>query len=112
MTWCENWELKLNINKCSVVDFFDRKTTNKDFTYILRGEKISIVESVKYLGLTLTNNVSWNTHIRNTCGKAFKKFGFVKRIVGKSVEKVRERCYFALVRPHLEYACSVMGPCR
>ena len=110
MAWCENWELELNINKCSVVNFFERKTTNNDFTYSLRGEKISIVESVKYLGLTLTNNLSWNTHIRNTCGKALKKLGFVKRIVGKSVEKVRERCYFALVRPHLEYACSVWDP--
>ena len=65
---------------------------------------------MKYLGVTLTKNLSWSAHIHNICGKAFKKLGFVKRIVGRSEEKVRERCYFALVRPHLEYACSVWDP--
>jgi hypothetical protein len=40
-----------------------------------------------------------------------KKLGFIRRIVGRSSnEKVNERCYFALVRPHLEYAASIWDP--
>jgi hypothetical protein len=47
-------------------------------------------------------------NIRNTCGKTLKKLGFIKRVVGRySDEKVKETCYFALVRPHLEYAASI-----
>ena len=38
---------------------------------------------------------------------ALRKLGFVKRIVGRSDEKVLERCNFTLVGPHLEYACSI-----
>jgi hypothetical protein len=72
------------------------------------GINIKATDEVKYLGLTITSNLSWGTHIRNICGIALKKLGFVKRIVGRfSDEKVKERCYFALVRPHLEYAASV-----
>ena len=110
MKWCDDWELDLNIDKCSVVKFFERQSAVNDYSYKLRGENLSVVESVKYLGVTLTNNLSWSTHIRIICGKALKKLGFVKRIVGKSEEKVRERCYLALVRPHLEYACSIWDP--
>ena len=54
--------------------------------------------------------MNWSTHIRKICGKAAKKLRFIKRIVGKCDENVRERCYFTLVRPHLEYAASVWDP--
>jgi hypothetical protein len=40
-----------------------------------------------------------------------KNLEFIKRIVGiSSKEKVKERCYFALVRPHFEYAASIWDP--
>ena len=67
----------------------------------------NVVHSVKYLGITLTNNLNWSTHIRNICGKAKRKLGLIRRIVGRNDERVRERCYFALVRPQLEYASSI-----
>ena len=108
--WCDDWELELNIHKCSVVNFFKKKSTTEDFLYSIQGKNIAIGESVKYLGVTLTNNLNWSAHIRNICGRALRKLGFVKRIVGRSDEKVRERCYFTLVRPHLEYACSIWDP--
>jgi hypothetical protein len=40
-----------------------------------------------------------------------KKLGFIKRVVGRySDEKVKETCYFALVRPHLKYAARIWDP--
>jgi hypothetical protein len=37
--------------------------------------------------------------------------GFIWRILGRSSnEKVKERCYFVLVRPHPEYAASIWDP--
>jgi hypothetical protein len=66
-------------------------------------------DEVKYLGVTLTSDISWGENIRNICGKALKKLEFIKRVVGRySDEKVT--CYFALVRPHLEYAMSIWDP--
>ena len=30
----------------------------------------TVVESIKYLGVTITNNLRWNTHVSNVCTKA------------------------------------------
>ena len=110
LKWCDEWQLELNLNKCAVMNFFKKKNHPQDLIYNLRGVPLDVVESVKYLGVTLTNNLSWGPHISKICGKANQKMGFIRHIVGKSDEKVKERCYFALVRPHLEYACSIWDP--
>ena len=70
--------------------------------YNINGVQLSNSESVKYLGVTLTRDLSWRKHIREICGKANRKLGFVKRILWKCDEKVKERCYITLVRTHLE----------
>ena len=36
-------------------------------TYTLEG---TVLESIKYLGVTITNDLKWNTHITNVCTKA------------------------------------------
>jgi hypothetical protein len=51
------------------------------------------------------------THIQNICGKALKNLGIIRHTVGRSSnEKVKERCYFAEVRPHLKYSASIWDP--
>ena len=89
--WCNDWQLELNIDKCSVMNFFPKKNNANDYTYKIRCKTLSKVETVKYLGVTITNKLTWGTHIHKICGRALKKLGFVKRVVGRSEEKVRER---------------------
>ena len=36
----------------------------------LEGTVLENVESIKYLGVTITNDLKWNTHISNVCTKA------------------------------------------
>jgi hypothetical protein len=75
------------------------------------GVSINKAEKLKYLGITIKSVLSWKTHIQNVCGKELKNLGSIRRIVGRSSnEKVKERCYFALVRPHIEYAASIWDP--
>ena len=38
--------------------------------YTLEGTVLENVESIKYLGVTITNDLKWNTHISNVCTKA------------------------------------------
>jgi hypothetical protein len=107
--WCDSWQLELNLKKCVVVNFWKRKNAPCN-SYCINNTKLESVESVKYLGVKLTNDLSWSGHIREIAGQANRKLGFVKRILGKCDDKVREISYFSLVRPHLEYAASIWDP--
>ena len=38
--------------------------------YTLKGKVLEIVDSIKYLGVIITNDLKWNTHITKFCTKA------------------------------------------
>ena len=68
------------------------------------------MEEVKYLGVTITKDLSWEKHIHNITCKANSQLGFIRRNVRARSIKTREKLYNTLVRPHLEYAASVWNP--
>jgi hypothetical protein len=68
------------------------------------------VDKAKYLGVTISDDLKWESHINNICGKANKTLGFLRRNLNIGSTSVKERVYKSLVRPSLEYACSVWDP--
>ena len=58
-----------------------KKRTNKiQASYALNGSVFENVERIKsYLGVTITNNLEWITHINNICMKANKTIGILRR---------------------------------
>ena len=64
-----------------------RRSSNYPHVYAVDDINIKATDEVKYLGVTITSNLSWGTHIRNICGRAVKKLGFIKRIVGRLCAK-------------------------
>jgi hypothetical protein len=68
------------------------------------------VDKAKYLGITIREDLKWESHINNICGKANKTLDFLRRNLNIGSTSVKEQAYKALVRPSLEYACSVWDP--
>ena len=68
------------------------------------------VDSIKYLGVIITNHLKWNTHITNICTKANRMLGFLRRNLFSCRQDVKEAAYKGLVRPVLEYESSVWDP--
>ena len=46
-------------------DAADKKHNKIQASYTLEGTVLKNVESIKYLGVTITSDLKWNTHIRN-----------------------------------------------
>ena len=77
----------------------------------LHDHPLERVESYKYLGLLLTNNLSWSPHITNICSKAKQVLGLLyRRFYGYADDNTLKQLYLSLVRPHLDYACQIWDP--
>lgn len=76
--WCEKWGMQLNTQK-TVLLRITRKLNPSHCCYSLRNNNIAIVSKYKYLGITLTSNLSWSTHISDICTSALRKLWFLKR---------------------------------
>ena len=102
VTLCLKW-------KCWVT----RKRIKKiHASYTLEGTNLENVESIKYLGVTITSDLRWNTHVSNVCTKANRTLGFLRRNLHSCPQEVKEAAYKGLVHPVLDYGSSVWDPPR
>ena len=79
-------------------------------SYTLEGTDVENDESIKYLGVTITSDLRWNTHVSNNCTKANRILGFLRRNLYSYPQEVKEAAYKVLVRPFLDYGSSVWDP--
>ena len=105
-TWEKEWKMEFHPDKCQVIPITrnKKKIINK---YVLNGHTLESTSDAKYLGVTLTSDLKWNTHINNITSKANRTLGFLRRNVKISSPKIKTLAYFSLVQPILEYASPV-----
>ena len=89
--------------KCNMMQL-TRKHLNKiQASYTLEGTALENVDNIKYLGVTITNDLKWNTHINNICTKDNRTLGFLRRTLFSGPQNVKEAAYKGMVRPILEH---------
>ena len=80
-------------------------------TLNLHGESMERVYKYKYLGVVLTDDLTWSEHINQITNKARKAVGFIYRqFCNMSSKSSLLQLYISLIRPHLEYASQVWAP--
>ena len=69
------------------------------------------VSSYKYLGLMITSDLMWSTHIHNICCKTRKLIGLLyRRFYKHSSPNTLPKLYVSFIRSHLEYASAAWDP--
>ena len=107
--WEETWQMDFNPSKCCVMRI-TRNRTPKTAPYFLRGHQLEVVKEAKYLGVTLSADLSWTPHVNHTASAANKTLGFLRRNLRNAPTELRAKSYNVLVRPKLEYASVVWSP--
>ena len=60
-------------------DEADEKRNKIQTSYTLEGTILENAKKIKCLGVTISNDLKWNTHIRNVCTKSDRTLGFLRR---------------------------------
>jgi hypothetical protein len=80
------------------------------FYYNMHGHILESVQHTQYLGVTISTHLKWNTHIKQTATKANKSLCFNRRNLKVQSQTIKERAYQTLIRPKLEYGCTIWDP--
>ena len=104
--WAQIWLMKFNASKCVHLTI-TRKKSPLITTYTIDNSIIQQNKSAKYLGVTITDNLSWSEHITNITNKANSIRALLQRNLSHCPLSVKSTCYTTYVRPILEYASTV-----
>ena len=98
--------MRFNAKKCYILSFRQKSSR----FYQLDGEILQEVNSSPYLGITISNDLQWKTHITKIVKKAISTLGFLRRNLKYCPEECKRLSYIALVRSTLEYGAIVWDP--
>ena len=107
--WENTWGMQFHPQKCNSLSITKSRTPFKH-DYTLKGHILESVDTAKYLGITLSSNMSWEPHINNITAKANKILGFLKRNLQIRQEDTKSLAYKSMVRSNLEYCSTVWSP--
>ena len=75
-------------------------------SYNIHGQTLKETSQAKYLGVTIDNKMSWNSHVDQVTKRANQTTAFLRRNLPSCSKDVKAKCYKYLVRPQLEYAAT------
>ena len=109
-SWEKKWGRFFHPDKCSTIRV-SRSRNPVVREYSLKGHVLTSEYSTRYLGVEMQTNMAWNKHTDQTIKKGNSMIGFLRRnlkVSNKSTKK--SSAYLSLVRPILEYCCTVLSP--
>ena len=107
--WSVQWQMEFNVNKCFIMQIHNNRTV-KQHVYSMGDSSLSSVTSHPYLGIEISNKLHWAPHISNITSKASRLLGFLRRNLRKCPANVKEKAYFGMVRPGVEYCSTIWSP--
>ena len=102
--WEADWQMHFNPDKCELIRITNQR---KQSTQRISSTTFN---RAKYLGLTFSNTLSWNSHIDTITEKVINTTAFLRRNLSTCQKKVKDTCYRTFVRPQVEYAATVWDP--
>ena len=109
MKWEYDWQMNFNPKKCFVMRLTHARHMTR-FNYILGEKSLPETDNHPYLGVHITNDLTWNKHIHQITATANRTLAFVRRNLYSCPQHIKKSAYTTLVRPLLEYSSSVWDP--
>jgi hypothetical protein len=105
--WSNMWQMKFNIDKCSVIHLGKGNPKNQ---YTLGNSILKHSERERDLGVIIDKTMKFSEQVNSAVGKANSVLGMIKRNITCKNKNVITKLYKSLVRPILEYCVQVWRP--
>ena len=86
--WARKWGMRFQPDKCNIMQITRKRI--KKINASLEGTVLDNVENIKYFGVTITNDLKWNTHVSKICTKAIRTLGFLRRNLSACPQDYKE----------------------
>ena len=108
--WLNANLISLNAGKTEFVIFRSkRKKIDYDIKLKLNGKRLFPSPFIKYLGLMIDENLSWNQHIDELSKKLNRANGMLSKIRHYVNKSTLRTLYFSTFSSHLGYCCQIWG---
>ena len=108
VNWLNASKISLNVKKTEMVIFkYKQKKFEGDLKLKLSGKKLYPTESVKYLGVKIDANLSWQYHVNGLSNKLNRANVLLFKIRKHVSCKILRSIYFAVFDSYLSYCCLV-----
>ena len=71
--------MKLNLEKTVTMRISPRKRAQAP-EYLMNSKALKNVDSIRYLGVIITQSLSWEGHVKHVVSKANKALGMIMRV--------------------------------
>ena len=100
--------MNFNPSKCQVLHVTRLKTPIPS-KYFLHNTELESASAANYLGVTISDDLNWGTHIDNITKKSLPNTRVPKNIKVHN-QDLKSTAYKTLIQPQLEYASTAWSP--
>ena len=108
--WSTENQLFFNINKCTVLPFKSKSSSDAN-CYSIDNNIVSSKSSHRDPGIIFSTNLSWSAHYESIISKAYRSFGLLRRVFSNIHSiKAKKDLYISIVRSNLLYCSPLWRP--
>jgi ribonuclease P/MRP protein subunit RPP40 len=108
--WASQWLMTFNVQKTILMTFSYRKL-NELPSVFFGGVQLPEAKQHTHLGLTLSNNMSWDAHVDRVCTKVGRLNNILRRLKFVLPRTSIDTLFKVKVRPAIEYANVLYDSC-
>ncbi len=109
LSWLQDHQLNIAANKCFTLNIHNRTLQNLP-SLTLDNTPLQNIETMKDLGIIISSNLKWHSHINSICNKAaFSSYHILKSFRTKNIW-IFKKLFVTYTRPIVEYNTPVWSP--
>lgn len=100
----------MNVDKTNCIAFSTNPNRKKlEIDIVIQNKKVKQIKSTKFLGIIISENLSWDLHIQSILTRISSGIYALRRMSGLCNVDTLKTIYFSLIQSHIAYGIVIYG---